>query len=172
MSSKLTRATLLLICVFTGLSSKCEAQVDPAVKVHAYEQDVVGGIPVGPPGVGSTPQTRRVIYLETPPSAKLAVEGVWMNRKYHAVETAVRKTPIRFESPVKLADDTKSVAVPSTTNTVTEIVVKEPLPDKTPDAAAARILEANQAAVQVSYQGKSVLVPVNRFEKRDPLYMK
>jgi hypothetical protein len=172
MSSKLARATLLLICLFTGLSSKCEAQAFPTVKIYAYQRDVVGGIPVGPPGIGASPRQHYVIYLETPSTAKFTVEGVWMNRKYHAVETAIRKTPIRFESPVKLADDTKSVAVPSTTNTVTEIVVKEPLPDKTPDATAARMLEENQAAVQVNYQGKSVLVPVNTFEKRDPLYMR
>ena len=127
MPSKLTRAALLLTCFF--LSSTCEAQVNPAVKTHAYEMDVIGGIPGGPPGVGAPArQTRHVIFLETAPSAQFSVEGVWMNGKFHSVETATKKPPVRFDSPVKLAQDDKSVAVPATTNTVTEIVVKDPAP--------------------------------------------
>jgi hypothetical protein len=157
------------------LSINCEAQNTPVVKVHAYERDVVGGIPGtsgGPRGAGALAPTRYFIYLETAPKAQFAVEGVWMDGKYYAVETSVRKAPIRFESPVKLADDSKSIAVPATTNTVTEVVVKDVVPGKTPDSDAARRLGQGQAAVQLSYLGKSVLVPVTRFEKRDPLYLR
>ena len=167
------RAAFVLICMATGLSSNCEAQNTPVMKVHAYEREVVSGIPGGPRGAGAPArQTRYFIYLETDPKAQFAVEGVWMDGKYYAVETSVRKAPIRFESPVKLADDSKSIAVPATANTVTEVVVKDVVPGKTPDSDAARILGQGQAAVQLSYLGKSVLVPVTRFEKRDPLYMR
>jgi hypothetical protein len=163
----------LLMCIVTGLGSNCEAQNSPVVKVHAYERDVVGGIPGGPPGVGAPArQTRYFIYLETPPTAQFAVEGVWMGGKYYAVETTVKKAPIRFESPVTLAQEERNIAVPATANTVTEIVVKDPVPGKTPDSDATKILGENQAAVQLSYLGKSVLVPVKKFEKRDPLYMR
>jgi hypothetical protein len=161
------------MCIVTGWSSNCEDQNSPAVKVHAYERDVVGGIPGGPPGVGAPArQTRYFIYLETPPKAQFAVEGVWMGGKYYAVETMVKKAPIRFESPVTLAQEEKNIAVPPTANTVTEIVLKDPVPGKTPDRNATKILAENQAAVQLSYLGKSVLVPVNKFEKRDPLYLR
>jgi hypothetical protein len=167
---------LLLMCVATGWSSNCEAQNSPAVpavKVHAYEHEVVGGIPGGPPGVGApTRQTRYLIYLETPPAAQFAVEGVWMTGKYYAVETAVKKAPIRFESPVKLAQEDRNIAVPATANTVTEIVLKDPVPGKTPDSHVTKLLGESQAAVQLSYLGKSVLVPVNKFEKRDPVYLR
>ena len=167
------RSVFLLLCMVTGLSINCEAQNTPVVKVHAYERDVVGGIPGGARGAGALARpTRYLIYLETDPKARFAIEGVWMDGKYYAVETSVRKTPIRFESPVQLADDSKSIAVPATANTVTEIVVKDVVPGKTPDSDAARILGQGQAAVQLSYLGKSVLVPVTRFEKRDPLYLR
>ncbi len=143
------------------------------MKVHAYERDVVGAIPVGPPGVGAPArQTRYFIYLETRPKAQFAVEGVWIGGQYHAVETTVRKAPVEFESPVKLAQPEKNLAVPATDNTVTEIVVKDPVPGKTPDSNAARVLGENKAAVQLSYLGKSVLVPVSKFEKGSPLYMR
>jgi hypothetical protein len=95
-----------------------------------------------------------------------------MGGKYYAVETAVKKPPIRFESPVTLEQEDKNIAVPATANTVTEIVVKDPIPGKTPDSNAAKVLGESQAAVQLSYLGKSVLIPVNKFEKRDPLYMR
>jgi hypothetical protein len=167
------RTALLLMCIVTGLGSNCEAQNSPVLKVYAYERDVVGGIPGGPAGVGAPArQTRYFIYLETPANAEFAVEGVWMDAKYHAVETMVKKTPIRFESPVKLAQEERNIAVPATTNKVTEIVVKDPVPSKTPDSNVTKILGENQATVQLSYLGKSVLVPVNRFEKRDPLYLR
>jgi hypothetical protein len=168
----MTQTALLLLFTVMGLSN-CEAQDSPAVKVHAYEREVVGGIPSGPPGVGAPArQTRYFIYLETAPKAQFTVDGVWMGGKYHTVETAVKKAPVRFESPVKLAQEEKNVAVPATSNTVTEIVVKDPVPDKTPDSNAAKILAQNQAAVQLNYQGKLVLVPVDKFEKREPLYLK
>lgn len=167
------RTAFLLICMVTGLSSNCEAQSNPAVKVHAYERDVIGGIPAGPAGIGAPPrQTRYFIYLETPPEARFAVEGVWMAGRFHAVETAIKPSPVRFESPVKLAQEERNVAVPATANTVTEIVVKDPVGGKTPDSNAARILADNQAAVQLTYQGKPVLVPIAKFEKRPPLFMK
>jgi hypothetical protein len=175
MRSRVPRTALLLMCVGTGLSSTCEAQNTPVVKVHAYEREVVGGIPGGPPGVGAPArQTRYFIYLETSPGAKFDVEGVWMDGRFHAVETAVKSTPVRFESPVvpEGKDAGKLIAVPKTANTVTEIVVKDQVPGKTPDAGTAKMLRRSQDAVQLTYQGKSVLVPVARFEKRGPLYMK
>jgi hypothetical protein len=162
----------LLMCIVTGLGSNCEGQDSPAVKVYAYERDIVGGIPDGPPGVGAPArQIRYFIYLETPPEAQFAVEGVWMGGKHYEVETTVKKAPVRFESPVTLAQQEGNIAVPATPNKITEIVVKDLVPGKTPDDNVSTILRQSQAAVQLSYLGKSVLVPVDRFEKRDPIYM-
>src|SRR4051812_40074752 len=158
-----------------GVSTHCQAQDSPVLKVYAYERGVVGGIPGGPgPGPGPTAagaERRYIIYLETPPTARFTVEGVWIGEQYHAVETAVRKAPVRFESPVKLADAEADVAVPATTNTVTEIVVKDPLPARQPDGNVTRMLREGRAAVALTYQGSSVLVPVAAFQKRDPLYL-
>lgn len=155
------------------MSSNCEAQNSPVVKVHAYQREVVGGIPGGPPGAGAgAKQTQYLIYLETAPNARITVEGVWKDGQFHAVETAVRQAPVRFESPVKLADDSKSIAVPATGNTVTEIVVKDPVPGRQPDSGAAKILGTSQAAVLLRHQGQPVLVPVEKFERRDPLYLR
>jgi hypothetical protein len=161
----------LLMGIVMGMSSTCDAQNSPAVKVHAYEREVVGGIPGGPAGVGTPArQTQYSIYLETTPKAQFTVEGVWMGGKYYTVETEVRTAPIRFESPVKLAQEDKNIAVPATTNTVTEIILKDPVAGKTADAATTKTIGESQAAVQLLYQGKAVLVPVARFEKRDPLF--
>jgi hypothetical protein len=141
--------------------------------VFAYEREVVGGIPGGPPGVGAVPRQKRYfIYLETPPNAEFVVETVWMQGQAYAVETAVKTAPVRFDSPVKLAQDEKSIAVPPTTNKVTEIVVKDPLPGKTPDKEAGSLLRENAAAVQLSYAGKPLFVPIKKFEPRDPIYMR
>jgi hypothetical protein len=164
-------SAFLLLSLATVMSSNCEAQNNPVVKVHAYQREVVGGIPGGPPGVGAPArQTQYLIYLETPPNTELIVEGVWMEGQFHAVETAVRNAPVRFESPVKLADDSQSIAVPATNNTVTEIAVKDPVPGKPPDGNAAKILGGSKAAVLLRHQGQPVLVPVDRFDRRDPLY--
>jgi hypothetical protein len=130
----------------------------------------VGGIPGGPPGIGAPArQTKHFIYLETSPAAPFAVEGVWMAGKFHAVDTAVKQPPVRFESPVKLAQEDR-VAVPATDNTVTEIVVGDTIPDKTPDSAAAKALAGNAAAVQLSYRGNIRLVAIAAFEKGPPLF--
>jgi hypothetical protein len=167
------RTGVLLMSIISGLGSNCEAQNTPVVKAHAYEREVVGGIPGGPAGVGAPArQTRYFIYLETVPNAEFVVEGVWMDGRYYTVETTVKKAPIRFESPVKLAEEDRNIAVPATANTVTEIIVKDPVPGETPDSDVSKILRENRAAVQLSYRGKSVLVPVNKFEKRDPLYLR
>jgi hypothetical protein len=162
----------LLMGIVIGLSSNCEAQSNsPAVKVYAYEREVVAGIPGGPPGVGAPArQPGYFIYLESPPKAEFVIEGVWMNGQYHAIETTVKKAPVRFESPVTLAQEERNVAVPATTNTVTEIVVKDPVPGMTPNSEASEALRENAAAVQLRYAGKSVLVPIKKFERRDPLY--
>jgi hypothetical protein len=168
----ITQTTFLLSCIVIGSSSTCEAQNTPVVKVHAYQRDVVGGIPGGPPGVGAPGRrTSYVIYLETPPTSQFVVEGVWIGGKYHAVETAIKNAPIRFESPVTL-DKGADVAVPATANTVTEIVVKDPVPGRTADSNVTRTLARSQAAVQVSYLGTSVLVPVDKFAKGPPIYLK
>jgi hypothetical protein len=173
--------TILVMSIVIGASSNCEAQSgsretqsgSPVVKVYAYEREVVGGIPGGPPGVGAAPRQKRYfIYLETSPKAEFAVETVWMKEQAYAVETSVKTTPVRFDSPVKLAQDEKSVAVPATSNTVTEIAVKDPVPGKAPDKEASSILRENAAAVQLRYAGKSLLVPIKKFEPRDPIYMR
>ena len=165
------RTAALLIGIVAGSNVTCEAQDGPVVKVHAYEREVVGGIPVGPPGVGAPArQTKYFIYLETPPAAQFAVEGVWMGGKFHAVDTSVKPAPVRFESPVKLAKE--DLAVPATKNTVTEIIVGDPLPDRTPDSRAAKMLAGNSAAVQLSSGGQSILVAVGKFEKGPPLYLR
>ena len=65
----------------------------------------------------------------------------------------------------------QGIAVPETANTVTEIVLKEPVPGKTQDRCMSGNLGESQTAVQMSYLGKSVLVPIKQFEKRGPLYL-
>jgi hypothetical protein len=168
----ITQTTCILICVVVGSSSTCEAQNSPVVKVHAYQRDVIGGIPGGPPAVGAPArQTNYFIYLETPPTSQFVVEGVWIGGKYHAVDTAVKEEPIRFESPVAL-EKGGTIAVPATANTVTEIVVKDPVPDRTPDSNVTRALAKSQAAVQLRYLGTSVLVPVDTFAKGPPIYLR
>jgi hypothetical protein len=145
----------------------------PVVKVHAYEREVIGGIPGGPPGVGAPPkQMRYFVYLETTPKTPFTVEGVWMNGQFHAVETSVKAAPVRFDSPVKLENEARSIAVPATSNTVTEVVVKEPVPGRTPDKQATESLRDNAAAVQLQSGGKSILLPIKKFERRDPIYMR
>jgi hypothetical protein len=156
-----------------GMTSNCEVQNSPVVKVHAYQREVVGGIPGGPPGAGARAGgTRYIIYLETPPDAQMTVDGVWIDGKFHRVETSVKKPPIQFDSPVKLEQQDRNVAVPATSNKVTEVVVLDAVPDKTPDNDTARVLAGKQAAVQLNYQGKPVLVPIDKFEKRDPIYLR
>jgi len=156
-----------------GVSNNCEAQNSPAVKVHAYAREVIGGIPGGPPGVGAPErQTRYFIYLETPPQTQFTVDGVWMDQKYYEVETSLKKAPVRFDSPVKLAQDERSIAVPATSNTVTEIILREPAAARSVDREVTTVLAGNQAVLQLQYAGKPLLVPVKKFEKRDPIYMR
>ena len=173
MVAKVVRGTvtLLMACLVIGASSTCEAQrSSPVMKTYAYEREVVGGIPGGgPPGVRrESKQTHYVIYIETPPHSTAVVEGVWMNGQLHRVDTVVKPAPVKFESPVALAQE--DVAVPATSNTVTEITVKDLVPDKTPDADVSKILSDHAAALQVRDAGKSVLVPIKSFARRSPLY--
>jgi hypothetical protein len=168
----LSGTALFLMFVGTTMSGNCEAQT-LAVKVHAYERDIIGGIPGGPPGVGAAArQPGYFIYLETPPKTQVEIEGIWMKSGFHVVETAVKPSPVKFDSPVKLADESKSIAVPKTANTVTEIVVKDPVPGKLPDAEASKALSEGVAALQVRSGGRTVYVPIKKFERRDPVYMK
>jgi hypothetical protein len=163
----------MLMCVVMGSGSTCEAQNSPVLKVHAYQRDVIGGIPAGPPGVGTPArQTGYFIYLETSPKSPFVVEGVWIGGEFRAAETAVKETPVRFDSPVTLAQKDSDIAVPATANTVTEIVVKDPVPGKTPDSHVTSLLRKSQAAVQLSYLGTSVLVPVDKFAKGPPIYLR
>jgi len=168
------RTAVLLMLIAMGMSGNCEAQSgNPVLKVYAYEREIVGGIPGGPPGVGAPPrQPGYFVYLETTPRADLVVEGVWMNGVFHAVDTEVKKAPVKFESPVVLAEDTKSIAVPATANKVTQIVLKDPIPGRTPGADESKVLVGNAAAVQLRIAGKIILVPIKQFERRDPLYRK
>ena len=168
----MSRTAVLVMFIAAAMSGHCEAQTG-AMKVHAYERDVVGGIPGGPPGVGAPErQPGYFIYLETPPKAQVTIEGVWMKSGFHSVDTEVKPSPVRFESPVKLADDSKSIAVPKTANTVTEIVVKDPVPGKSIDAEASKALAEGTAALQLRVGGKTVYLPIKQFERRDPLYRK
>jgi hypothetical protein len=157
-----------------GFGPNCESQtVDPAVKVHAYEREVVGGIPGGPPGGGSGPaRMRYVIFLETPPGAAFAVDGVWIKGAYYKADTAARKAPVRFETPVALADETQNVAVPATTNTVTEITPNEAVADTTLDANDRDIVRQNDAVVRMTYAGKRMLVPIKKLARGAPLYLR
>jgi hypothetical protein len=174
MVAKIVRGTvtLLMACLVIGASSTCEAQrSSPVMKTYAYEREVVGGIPGGGGPPGASPEARRtnyVIYIETPPHTNAVVEGVWMNGQFHHVDTVVKPAPVRFESPVALAQE--DVAVPATSNTVTEITVKDLVPDKTPDADVSKILGDHAAALQIRDAGKSVLVPIKSFARRAPLY--
>jgi hypothetical protein len=163
----------LLTCALGGASNHCEAQVpNPTVRVYAYESEIVGGIPSGRPGPGpAAPQTRRLIFLETPPKAQLVVEGVWIDDQYFSTEAVVMDSPVRFESPVVLAHEARNIAVPATTNTVTQILMKQPLVGKRPDEDARKILRDNAAAVQLSISGKALLVPIKRFDRRSPVYL-
>jgi hypothetical protein len=173
-STTASRTALFAMCVATGFSSNCEAQTNsPVVKAYAYEREVIGGIPDGPPGVGTpSRQLRYFIYLETVPKAEFTIEGVWIKSRFHTVATELKKAPVTFESPVKLAQPERSVAVPATTNTVTEISVKDPVSDKTPDSGASALVRENDAVVQLRYGGKTVHVPITKFERRDPIYMR
>jgi len=129
----LSRTALVVMSLATGLGVNCEQPASGTpVKVHAYERQVIGGIPGGAPGRGgpaSSEQLQYLIYLETPPDAAITVDGVWIKGTYYSVETAHRNTPIRFESPVALADD-RGIAVPATKNAVIEVTPKTPMADK------------------------------------------
>jgi hypothetical protein len=166
--------TLLAAFLATGSSLNCMAQAsNPTLKVYAYQREVVSGIPGGPRGSAPAPrQMRYFIYLETLPRTEFAAEGVWMNGQYYLVDASVKATPIRFESPVVSALDDHNVAVPETTNTVTELIVKSPLQDKSPNPDTTRLLQDNAAVVQLKYVGRDTLVPIKKFEQRGPLYLR
>jgi hypothetical protein len=169
--SALSRTAIALMTLAAGFNVNCEAQDSATpVKVHAYEREVIGGIPGGGPG-GPRP-VRYLIYLETPPGGRVAVDGVWIKGTYYSVETAPKTAPVRFESPVALADESKNFAVPPTTNAVTEVVPKTPVAGKTPDANTSAVLRDNEGALQLTYAGKTTLVPIKKFERRDPLYLR
>jgi hypothetical protein len=166
-----SRTAIALMSLAAGFNVNCEAQ-DTAtpVKVHAYEREVIGGIPGG--GPGGTRPIRYFIYVETPPDSKVAVDGVWIKGTYYSVETAPKTAPVKFESPVALADDSKSVAVPPTKNAVTEVVPTNAVAGKAPDANTSAALRNNEGVLQLTYAGKATLVPIKKFERRDPLYLR
>ena len=158
-----------------GFTVNCEPQPsDLAVKVHAYEREVIGGIPGGGPGGNpAAPRPMRyLIYLETPAGVKVTVDGVWIKGTYYSVETAPKQPPVKFESPVVLADESKNFAVPPTTNAVTEVIAKTPATDRTPDANIAAALRGNEGVLQLTHAGKATLVPIKKFERKDPLYLR
>jgi hypothetical protein len=166
--------TTLLLNLFLALAViTCTAQTDtPVLRVYAYERPVVSGIPGGPPG-GAAPSQRKQysIYLETRPNATLVVEGVWMDQKEFAVKTAVRNSPVKFDTPVVL-DNGRDIAVPVTKNKVTEILVSEAIPGKTPSPKVAELLKDNQAIVQLTSNGSTMFAPIKNFEVRDPVFLK
>jgi hypothetical protein len=169
----LGRTAVVLMSLAAGFNVNCEPQKQdgaPSVKVYAYQRDVIGGIPGGGPG-GPRP-IRYLIYLETPRDATVAVEGVWIKGAYYSVETAAKTAPVKFESPVVLADESKNFAVPPTTNAVTEVVATSAVAGKTPDAATSTALRENEGALQMTYSGRATLVPIKKFERKDPLYLR
>ena len=170
----LTRTAIALTSLMSltaGFSVNCEPQDSATpVKVHAYQREVIGGIPGGGPG-GPQP-VRYLIYLEAPPGGKVAVDGVWIKGTYYSVETAPKTAPVKFESPVVLADDSQNYAVPPTTNAVMEVVPKTPVARSSPDPNASNALRDNEGAVQLTYAGKATIVPIKKFERKDPLYLR
>jgi len=171
----LSRTVVALMSLAAGFSMNCEPQdVGTAVKVHAYAREVIGGIPGGGPGggpAGSRP-IRYLIYVETPRGSSVAVDGVWIKGTYYSVDTAAKTAPVKFESPVVLADDTKNFAVPPTTNAVTEVVPTTAVAGKTPDANTTSALRDNEGALQLTYAGKPTLLPIKKFERKEPLYLR
>jgi hypothetical protein len=97
---------------------------------------------------------------------------VWIKGTYYSVETAAKTAPVKFESPVVLADESKNFAVPPTTNAVTEVVPTSAVSGKTPDTNASAALRDNEGALQMTYAGKATLVPIKKFERKDPLYLR
>jgi len=163
-------AAWLLAAVVIAAEATCVAQDSPVLKVHAYEMPIVGGPPGRGPS-GPAGRTRRVIYLEVAPASDVAIEGVWMGDALHAVDTTIRKAPVRLESAVNTAPDARNIAVPATTNKVVEIVVGDALPDRKPGSDALAALRGNRAAIQATSGGRALVVPVAGFETRDPIYL-
>ena len=164
-------AAFLLMCIGSGLSTNCEAQDNPVVKVHAYEREVVGGIPGGPPGVGAPArQTRYFIYLETNPKVQFTVDGVWMGGKVlhgrNVDQESAGAVRVSGEAGAGGEEHRGSCDVQYGHGN------RGQGSGAGQDTRQQRSQGAwpNQAVVQLSYLGKSVLFPVNKFEKRDPLF--
>jgi hypothetical protein len=149
-----------------------QTRQSPIVKVHAYQRETVPGVPGLPQTKGAvSPQRQYSIYLETNPASKFEVVGVWMNGKRHSVDSMVKPSPVRFESPVVFEQEERNIAVPKTGNQVTEIIVGSPTPGKEVDKAVAPRLKENAAVVELTSGGKTIWVPVKTFQKRDPVYL-
>jgi hypothetical protein len=169
-----SRMTVVFMSLAAGFNA-CEPQTgEPAMKVHAYEREVIGGIPGGGPGGSPTSPRpiRYLVYLETPRDTKVAVEGIWVKGTFYSVETATKQAPVKFDSPVVLADESRNYAVPPTANAVTEIVAKTPVAGKLPDSNTNNTLRGNEGVLELTYAGKTTLIPIKTFERRDPIYLR
>jgi len=160
---------------FCFVANGCYAQGSgPIVKVYAYEQNVLPGAPGGrggPPIASAQLAGKRFsIYLETK-NPNIAVDGVWMNGQYHEVRTEQKKAPVVLSGPVALEPNEKNTLVPSTTNPVIEVIVKDKVPGKSPTANVAEMLKSNAAVVQLTENGKPVVVPVAAFQAKDSVYL-
>jgi hypothetical protein len=145
----------------------------PVVKVHAYQREVVPGVPGSPQGKSAAPAREQFsIYLETHPASKFEIVGVWMKGTEYAVKTAAKASPVRFDNPVVFEQEEKNIAVPKTEYPVTEIIVTSPKPNKAPDKELARLLKHKQAVVELRSGGKTIWVPVKAFQKRAPVFLR
>lgn len=161
-----------LMCFLSGIVANCDEDSDsPVVKVHAYQREVVPGVPGSPRGGAAPPhQEQFSIYLETKPASKFEVVGVWMKGTEYSVQVEVKPSPVRFKNPVVFEQEERNIAVPKTPNRVTEIIVKTPKPNKPLAKDLAQLLKDNQAVVELKCGDKTLRVPIKAFQKRDPLF--
>ena len=167
------RMRVFLIATSYFFVSSCYAQTEATVvKVYAYEREVSPGVPGGRGSSASGPQLRNrySIYLETR-DPTVVVDGVWMNGRYHDVETAVRKGPIILSGPVVVEANDKNTLVPPTTNPVIEILVKDSVKDRMPTDDLNRLFKNNVAVIRLTDKGRTISVPVAKFQKKDPIYL-
>jgi ribosomal protein L25 (general stress protein Ctc) len=160
--------TTLLMCFLSVIVATGDGKSGgPIMKVHAYQWKTVPDIPGLRQGKGDdSGQDQFSIYLETDPASKLEGVGIWMNGKEYSVESTVKPSPVRFDSPVIFEQEERNIAVPKTANLVTEIIVKTTLPGKALDKPVAQMLKENKAVVELTSGGKTILVPVKAFQTR------
>jgi hypothetical protein len=162
-----------LVCFLSVVAACDEGSASPIVKVHAYERDIVQGVPGLPPAKSAESGHKQyTVYLETNPASKFEVVGVWMNGTEYSVKSMVKPSPVRFDNPVVFEQEERNIAVPKTGNQVTEIILKTPMVGKVPDQTIGQLLKENKAVVALTSGGKRIWVPVKAFQKRDPVFLR